>query len=705
LGLEAGTVGQNISSVSIGTRAGQSGQYANSIAIGVHAAQFNQENGAVSVGELAGQLVQNSYAVAIGSESGRSGQFEYAIAIGSLAGTSAQGSASVAIGQQTGQVRQSNLAVAIGYYAAQAGQGSSAISIGSSAGSTSQGSFSIAIGAFAGQTSQASNSIILNASGVALDTTVANTFVVNPVRFVPATQSNIMVYNTSTSEIAYSGWLQNTNKDLVIGSSNVVVRNVIGGVLGYSNNISAASISASTGFYGDVLGNASNVLCGTVYGPIAAGNTISTTGVTVSGSGTILGASSISASTAFYGSVRGNASNILCGTVYGPIAAGNTISTTGVTVTGSGTILGASSISASTGFYGDVLGNASNILCGTVYGPIAAGNTISGTSLTLTGTALGATSVSASTGFFGSVRGNASNILCGTVYGPIAAGNTVAGTTVSASTAIYGTMLGSNVINVSTIVSPNIYSTSILGTAYPVCVDSNGVFRSTFAITMNSTSDIAGVNGLTCTTIYPTSISDGTSTGSAYRVLTTGSSAGGLSWELPMFPISSGSSTSSTTSAAVGFTISSTFFPADTTFKTYRLNVRVTAWTTSGASALYVNYDNAGGLTWNTYSYGPPSRGNENGTTNGCIIALHDSNASYTSILPYEIDVYISNPYITQRKTAKSFSHEMNGNFAGQSSAPMTTSGICTTTTASRVLYFYSEYNRPALTVTLYPWS
>jgi hypothetical protein len=82
--------------------------------------------------------------------------------------------------------------------------------------------------------------------------------------------------------------------------------------------------------------------------------------------------------------------------------------------------------------------------------------------LTLTGTALGATSVAASTAFFGRIN-------------------------------------GSNVINVSTITSANIYATGIpSGIAWPVCVDINGNFYSTPQLTINSNNNLSNVGTLAC---------------------------------------------------------------------------------------------------------------------------------------------------------------------------------------------------------------
>ena len=583
LGLEAATIGQNISSVAIGTQAGQEGQYSNAVAVGVYAGQSNQESGTVAVGEFAGQLNQNTYAIAIGSEAGRSGQYEAAISIGDTAGTSNQRSAAIAIGQQAGQILQDVYSVAIGYNASRINQGSSAISIGQNAGnqyqgssaiavggasgadtqgssavaiglnagnyyqisnavaigaysgyqnqnnhsiaigtfagSSFQGSYSIAIGAFAGRTSQASNSIVLNASGTALNTTVANTFVVNPVRFTPTTLSNIMVYTTSTSEISRTGWTQSTNGDLILGGKSLY------GVIAGANTISgtnltltgtalgATSVSASTAFFGSVRGNASNILCGTVFGPISAGNTISGTSLTLTGAisgatsvgctslvssgaisgtnltltGTALGATSVSASTGFFGSVRGNASNILCGTVFGPIAAGNTISGTSLTLTGA--ISGATSVGCTSLVSSGAISGTTLALNGTISGATSVGCTslvssgaISGTSLALNGTATGATRVAASQGFYGAVVG--SNTISGSSLS--LNGTALGATSVAASSAFYGIIAGSNTIS-----GASIYGDSLSCTSYvkgDICV---GYQRYTSATTVNISSGTA----------------------------------------------------------------------------------------------------------------------------------------------------------------------------------------------------------------------
>ena len=110
-----------------------------------------------------------------------------AIAFGNGAGLNSQGATAIAIGNDAG------------YYP----QGADAVAIGRSAGEGYQGANAIAIGLFAGQNNQAANSIVLNATGVALEQTIANTFTVAPIRNISAT-SGVLQYNASTKEVSYS---------------------------------------------------------------------------------------------------------------------------------------------------------------------------------------------------------------------------------------------------------------------------------------------------------------------------------------------------------------------------------------------------------------------------------------------------------------------------------------------------------------------
>ena len=129
------------------------------------------------------------------------------IAIGFFAGSTSQSADAVAIGSQAGSNTQGISAVAIGRSAGLVTQGEYATAIGLLAGYTGQGNYSIAIGREAGKTNQAANSIVINATNAILENTVANTFVVKPVRGVagatlPAGFKQV-AYNPTTGEFIY----------------------------------------------------------------------------------------------------------------------------------------------------------------------------------------------------------------------------------------------------------------------------------------------------------------------------------------------------------------------------------------------------------------------------------------------------------------------------------------------------------------------
>jgi hypothetical protein len=157
----------------------------------------------VAFGNLAGDVSQGIGAVAIGPFAGSESQGNVSVAIGSSAGRMTQGAGAVAVGINAGLAGQSASAVAIGVQSGFDNQGLNAVAIGLNAGQGSQGANSVAIGAFAGNTSQATNSIIINATGAVLDSTVANTFTVSPVRNDVANIGQVMFYNTASKEITY----------------------------------------------------------------------------------------------------------------------------------------------------------------------------------------------------------------------------------------------------------------------------------------------------------------------------------------------------------------------------------------------------------------------------------------------------------------------------------------------------------------------
>jgi len=161
----------------------------------------------IALGSNAGYTTQGQSAVAIGRYAGQTTQGGSAVAIGYFAGLSGQGQFGIAIGNTAGQTTQSTSAVAIGQSAGNATQGQGAVAVGTQAGLTTQGTKAIAIGYRAGETSQAANSIVLNATGLVLNNTVADTFVVKPVREVAGgtlpTGFKTVGYNPTTGEFIY----------------------------------------------------------------------------------------------------------------------------------------------------------------------------------------------------------------------------------------------------------------------------------------------------------------------------------------------------------------------------------------------------------------------------------------------------------------------------------------------------------------------
>jgi hypothetical protein len=126
----------------------------------------------------------------------------------------------------TGTYLVGNTNIKLGANAGQNNQGTGSIAIGVNAGSSSQGEYSVAIGYNAGDSLQPANSIILNANSTSLNATTEGLFV-NPVRNVY--NSDILVYNNSTSEISYT----NVTTLLQTGPRGPTGAGGAGGALGY----------------------------------------------------------------------------------------------------------------------------------------------------------------------------------------------------------------------------------------------------------------------------------------------------------------------------------------------------------------------------------------------------------------------------------------------------------------------------------------
>jgi len=234
-------------------------------------------------------------ALAIGVNAGTGGSS--AISIGTFAGNTNQSYNGIAIGGSAGANAQGGGAMAIGLNAGYDQQGPGAIAIGSAAGQYSQGELAVAIGPNAGTNNQASRSIILNASDITLDTAIANSFSVNPVRNDTGNTTNALYYNTSTYEITYgpaggAGSYGNANVAAYLPTYSGNLAN-LGGDVNTSGNVSASgNVTAGGGAY--FIGDGSlltNLPSGGSYGNANVSaflgaygsNTVSTTGNITSG--------------------------------------------------------------------------------------------------------------------------------------------------------------------------------------------------------------------------------------------------------------------------------------------------------------------------------------------------------------------------------------------------------------------------------------
>jgi len=159
IGDNANTLGT--SSVNIGNASGGSGTPDYSVSIGRGANSEQSHSSSICLGYASGQkgTTQRSGIIAIGHSAGTGissvqGMLNNAIAIGASARLNGGGVDSVAIGAGANGNSVAN---------------SYSVAIGSGAGNAGQGSNCIAIGQLAGQTNQNNNTIILNATGVAVN--------------------------------------------------------------------------------------------------------------------------------------------------------------------------------------------------------------------------------------------------------------------------------------------------------------------------------------------------------------------------------------------------------------------------------------------------------------------------------------------------------------------------------------------------------
>ena len=172
------------------------------------------------------------------------------------------------IGLDAGDSNQASQSIAIGGSAGKVDQYQDAVAIGTFAGYERQGSNSIAIGKTAGNSFQPNNSIILNATGDALNTTIANTFIVKPIR--RTTSGNMLYYNSTTGEISYQV-LGATLAQIANGTSNINIPTTNGNILVTVANVANITTFTSTGInsngYITAVGNiTANVFFGNASG-------------------------------------------------------------------------------------------------------------------------------------------------------------------------------------------------------------------------------------------------------------------------------------------------------------------------------------------------------------------------------------------------------------------------------------------------------
>lgn len=126
--------------------------------------------------------------------------------VGYQAGNSGQNRYATSIGYQCGKTNQSWYATSVGYSCGSTTQGQYATAIGMASGQTNQGNYAIGIGFQAGSLNQPANTIILNASSVAINGVAlqTNSLYIAPIRNNQITATNVLSYDSVTSEVFYT---------------------------------------------------------------------------------------------------------------------------------------------------------------------------------------------------------------------------------------------------------------------------------------------------------------------------------------------------------------------------------------------------------------------------------------------------------------------------------------------------------------------
>jgi len=141
---------------------------------------------AVNIGFSAGENNCGSRSVNIGDEAGENNSGFGSVNIGTRAGDNGTGVGCIAIGGAAGLTAMTAGSVAIGYLTA-----------------PTIGDAAVALGTLAGKDQMDDNSIVINATGSGLDTTVANSCVIDPIRTVESAENSedILHRNPTTKEL------------------------------------------------------------------------------------------------------------------------------------------------------------------------------------------------------------------------------------------------------------------------------------------------------------------------------------------------------------------------------------------------------------------------------------------------------------------------------------------------------------------------
>jgi len=269
--------GQGFGNVAVGAGSAYEGQEYANLAIGIAAGYYGQGGLNTAVGPGAAYGSQYEYNVAVGVDAAYDGQNDSNVAIGYDAAYYGQDTNNIAIGTDAGFNGQTTEAIAIGTNAAASGtqQTYQSIAIGSNAGAgTSMPAYSVAIGpsanviggsmgyngvAIGSSASSQRGAIVLTSNNSGLAGTTG-TLYVNPLsQTTRTTNTYLMNYNTSTSQVGYKyqldTGLDQTNDDVGVTTfstpfatiPNVTASLLYSGIYNYFFGVTITGIS-TTGF-------------------------------------------------------------------------------------------------------------------------------------------------------------------------------------------------------------------------------------------------------------------------------------------------------------------------------------------------------------------------------------------------------------------------------------------------------------------------